>query len=94
MRGKSFRRFQTLTKGMRRLKNDRQHHVPVGTRTLEQTCVCFDPTQKQAFGKLLSNFANNPKRCGGTCCANPRRLEGSSFQEKRNKLRNMESVTP
>jgi hypothetical protein len=48
----------------RRLSEDRNQHYD------DLTCACWtDP-------KRMARFKEQPKQCGGGCCANPRRRRG------------------
>ncbi len=74
MRSRAFRRHQTSSHMMRRLKEDRNQHYD------NLTCACYQP------GKGMARFKEQPTTCSGPCCGNPRKWEKSgklTLQERR-----------
>lgn len=61
MQGRAIRRHQAQSHMMRRLKEDRNQHYS------DLTCACWTDRKAMAF------FKEQPKRCNGECCCNPRR---------------------
>lgn len=75
MRSRAFRRHQTQSHMQRRLSEDRNQHYD------DLTCACWtDP-------RAMARFKEQPKRCDGICCANPRRSwktkDALTIQERR-----------
>lgn len=71
MRSRAYRRHQANRHMRRRLKEDRnQHYNDLG-------CGCWHNPKVMAF------FKEQPKRCSCWMCANRRRLEGPTMQERR-----------
>lgn len=72
-RNYAWRRAKRLTKGTRRIKEDRAQHGS------DHRCACFNPD-----GRTFARFADYPKTCSGPCCGNPRRWFGTvTMQERR-----------
>lgn len=60
MRPRAFRRHQTATHMMRRLKEDRNQHYN------DLKCLCWtDP-------KTMARFKEQPQHCSWICCGNQR----------------------
>jgi hypothetical protein len=55
----------------RRLKEDRNQHYD------DLTCPCWSDK------KAMAKFKEQPKMCGGMCCANRRAWEGRTMQERK-----------
>ncbi len=75
MRTIAFRRHQSRTHMMRRLKEDRNQHYD------DLTCDCW--TDKKA----MARFKEQPQWCSRECCGNQRWQYGSkvrTIQERRN----------
>jgi hypothetical protein len=71
MRSRSFRRHQTNRHMWRRLKEDRNQHYN------DLDCPCWtDP-------RAMARFKEQPKLCSCWMCANRRRLEGPTVQERK-----------
>lgn len=71
MRDRAYRRAKTYSKMWRRLKEDRNQHYN------DLTCACWTDA------KAMAKFKEQPKRCGGLCCANPRWVAGPPISELR-----------
>lgn len=75
MPGRALRRHQAESHMWRRLKEDRNQHYN------NLTCACWTDA------KAMARFREQPKRCDGRCCGNPRRWEKGSekitLQERR-----------
>lgn len=70
MRPREYRRHQAERHMWRRLKEDRNQHYN------DLTCPCWSNPKSMAF------FKEQPKRCGKSCCANPRRKSKYSKGER------------
>lgn len=73
MRNRGERQFTRQVKGMRRIREDRAQHGN------DHSCPCFGKD-----GRTFSRFADTPTPCSSpTCCGNPRKVDGSTMQERR-----------
>lgn len=95
-RDKAWRNHKREAKMNRRMKEDRQQHSPFGQQTIEESCACFNGFgDKRIYGRVKSNFADNPKLCSAYCCGNPRKYNPNTskaltLQEKKANIRTKE----
>ena len=73
MRTRAFRRHQARRHMWRRLKEDRNQHYD------DLNCPCWHEP------KAMVRFKEQPARCSCWGCANRRKFEGDSIQERRSK---------
>lgn len=71
MRNRAFRRHKADSKMWRSLKEDRNQHYE------DLSCPCY--TDKKA----MARFKEQPKLCSCWMCANYRKSEGPTIQERR-----------
>lgn len=70
IRGRAFRRHQSISKMMRRLKEDRNEHYN------DLSCPCWYDK------KAMARFKEQPKMTSCYCCSSPRYNEWNKAKEK------------